>query len=230
MYKLKQTVLMLCFILSGALCYASSEARDDVSLTIGIGGGKNYYGWNVLGTYKGYGLGYGRTQYGNAIGPDGLSNSQTTGTVSVYFKNGSFRIENDYFGDKGDRWRTNAWELSIGDFSLGSTIITNDPEGIGADNPNDPSRLFGYNRPGKNGYKYGAWEPGYVYACPLWIGWRSGNNVSRIGYSYWAFQDATQNLVHKYYRYGRMNFYNDYDYFYTGPYFGGGYNNPFTLY
>ena len=27
MYKLKQTVLMLCFILSGALCYAHGEAR-----------------------------------------------------------------------------------------------------------------------------------------------------------------------------------------------------------
>jgi len=29
MYKLKQTVLMLCFILSGALCYASSVAEQE---------------------------------------------------------------------------------------------------------------------------------------------------------------------------------------------------------
>ena len=29
MYKLKQTVLMLCFILSGALCYAHGEARTE---------------------------------------------------------------------------------------------------------------------------------------------------------------------------------------------------------
>jgi hypothetical protein len=41
MYKLKQTVLMLCFILSGALCYAHGEARtvekeDGVTVTVGL--------------------------------------------------------------------------------------------------------------------------------------------------------------------------------------------------
>ena len=29
MYKLKEMILMLCFILSGALCYANSEARTE---------------------------------------------------------------------------------------------------------------------------------------------------------------------------------------------------------
>ena len=201
------------------------------SLTLGVGKGSGFSGWNVVGKYKGYGIGYGRTTYGSSIGPDGMDNSQITGTVGLYFKNGSFRLENDYFGDRGDRWRTNAWELNIGDFSLGSSIYTNDPEGMGYGHPNDrPSPLWGFNRLGKDGYNYGAWDPGYVYSCPLWIGWRSGNNVSRIGYKYWAFQDATQNFVHKYCNFGRMNFYLNYEHFDTGPYFYGGFFNPFSLY
>ena len=41
MYKLKEMILMLCFILSGALCYANGEARriekgDGVTVTVGL--------------------------------------------------------------------------------------------------------------------------------------------------------------------------------------------------
>ena len=41
MYKLKEMILMLCFILSGALCYAHGEARrvekgDGVTVTVGL--------------------------------------------------------------------------------------------------------------------------------------------------------------------------------------------------
>lgn len=211
--------------ITGFYGYANNTlAVDDMSLTIGIGGGNNYFGWNVAGTYKGYGLGYGRTQYGNAIGPDGLSNSQTTGTVCVYFKNGSFRIENDYFGDKGDRWRTNAWELSIGNFSLGSTIYTNDPKGLNSGRSDKASPIWGYNT---DGYK--TWDEGIVYSSPLWIGWRNGNLISRIGYSHRFIQDVTQNGVHKYYSGGRQNFYLKYDSNINGWYYYCGYYNPYSL-
>lgn len=36
MYKLKEMILMLCFIFSGALCYASSEARMEKEKGEGI--------------------------------------------------------------------------------------------------------------------------------------------------------------------------------------------------
>jgi len=48
------------------------------------------------------------------------------GGITAYWKGGSFRIENDVFALSGDRWRTNAWELTFGDFSIGSYIYTND--------------------------------------------------------------------------------------------------------
>ena len=209
--------------------FNGSQTIGDATVSAGFGGGTNYYGWNMAYIYKGYGIGYGKTYYGNATGPDGIPNPQITGTPSVYFPNGSFRLENDYFGDAHDRWRTNAWELTIGNFTLGSTIYTNNPEEMGYDHPDRPSPLCGHNNPTAN-YEYGAWEPGFVYSCPLWIGWRHGNSISRVGYCHPLFQDATQNFVHKYFPYGRMNFYIDYDYFYSGIYLGGGYYNPFSLY
>ncbi len=205
--------------------FYNTFTSDNISLTMGVGGGKNYFGWNVAGTAYGYGLGIGGTRYGDAIGHDGMSNPQTTGTISVYFKNGSFRIENDYFGDKGDRWRTNAWELTVGDYSLGSRIYTNDPEGMGNGTSNKPSPLWGLNRG-----TYGAWDDGFVYSCPLWIGIRRGNSISRFGYSHPLFQDATQNFVHKYCDFGRMHFYIDYNHFESGLYHYFGYYNPFSLY
>ena len=219
-------------VLSGPYGYVNgSHTIGDATVSAGFGGGNNHYGWNMAYTFKGYGLGYGRTYYGNAVGPDKIPNPQMTGTMSAYFGNRSFRLENDFFGDRGDRWRTNAWELTIGNFTLGSTIYTNDPKGMECDHPNDrPSPLWGFNRLGENGEEYGAWNPGYVYSCPLWIGWRIGNNISRIGYSHPFFQDLTQNGVHKYFPYGRQNFYLNYEQFEGGLHPSGGYYNPFSLY
>jgi len=55
-----------------------------------IGGGNNHWGWNASVDYKGYGAGYGRTYYGG-------SHAQTTGTASILFPGGSFRLENDFW-------------------------------------------------------------------------------------------------------------------------------------
>lgn len=206
-----------------------SQTIEGFKIDLSLGSGNNYKGWNTSITRNGFGVGWGKTYYGEAVGPDGRVNSQATGTRSIYFGIGSFRIENDYFGDKHDRWRTNAWELTIGNITFGSSIYTNDPEGMGYEHPDRPSPLFGHNNPTAD-YDYGAWEPGFVYSSPLWIGWRHGNSISRVGYSHPIIQDATQNFVHKYCGFGRMNFYLDYDYFYYGPCLDGGYYNPFSLY
>jgi RHS repeat-associated protein len=204
-----------------------SQEFGDFSFGGGVGIGANYWGWNGNVAVGGYGLGYGRTYYGSAIGPDGLSNKQTTGTASIFGPNWSFRLENDFLAKDGDRWRTNAWELSIGDLSLGSSIYTNDPKGEGLG-----VNLEGENLLGKlNKHGNGAWKNGQVYSSPLWIGYRSGNSISRIGYSNPWVQDRTQNVIH---RRGlpamRQNYYNKYDRFEYGwsSYFG--YYNPFSFY
>jgi hypothetical protein len=74
------------------------------------------------------------------------------------------------------------------------------------------------------------WVNGQVYFSPLWLGYRDGNTVSRIGYSHWRVQDATQNGVHKWVPFGRQQYYLGYDGFKAGYYLYSGYYNPFSLY
>ena len=118
---------------------------------------------------NGYGLSYYQTHYGDATGPDGTSNSQVVGGVGVQLKDFSFRIENDFFAFKGeDRFRTNAVEISYGDFSIGTTLRTNDPKGSGG-KPVPGTNLRGK----KNRGRYQAWNNGVVYNTPLYFGYRS---------------------------------------------------------
>ena len=79
---------------------------------------------------------------------------------------------------------------------------------------------------------------GQVYSSPLWIGYRNGNSISRVGYSHPIVQDRTQNWVHRngffYLPFGRQNFYTNYENFKGGRngrgYGYSGYYNPFSLY
>ena len=62
-------------------------------------------------------------------------------------------MQNDMIslGGDGDRWRTNAFELSVGDFSFGSYIYTNDGKADSGGKDNE-SRTVDRNSPiwGKN--------------------------------------------------------------------------------
>ncbi|MDL2323157.1 hypothetical protein LJC52_04130 [Bacteroidales bacterium OttesenSCG-928-A17] len=210
-----------------------SYTNKDFNMSAGIGAGTNHWGWNASasGGKHGLGLGLGQTYYGNAIGPDGLSNSQTVGGYSILWDGGSFRIENDVFAfkNKNDRWRTNAWELTFGDFSVGSYIYTNDGNKAsngqlaGADE-NCESAIWGRN-PHKD---HGTWNNGRVYSSPLWVGYRVGNRISRIGFSHSSFQDLQQNGIHTT-GFGKQNFYRMYDEFKSGLYLYSGHYNPFSL-
>ena len=81
----------------------ASQQFGDFNLGGSAGGGNNHFGWRVSAKYKDYGAGYGRTYYGNAIGPDRLSNAQTVGDFSAYWKGGSFTFQNDGSFLGGDR-------------------------------------------------------------------------------------------------------------------------------
>ena len=77
-------------------------------------------------------------------------------------------------------------------------------------------------------------KTGQTYYNPLWIGYRNGNNVSRVGYSHEVFQDKTQNWVHRngffYLPFGHQNYYNQYSVDYPHSYYYSGYYNPYSLY
>lgn len=193
------------------------------------GVGDNHWGWNASATYNGVGVGYGLTYYGKTQGPDGKSNAQRVANITAYWKGGSFALQNDMIslGGDGDRWRTNAFELSIGNFSFGSYIYTNDGKADSQKQQDENARspIWGENR--NKGYS--TWKNGQVFSAPVWIGYRRGNKITRVGYSHEAFQDLQQNGIHGRTGFGNQNFYLNYDNFKAGGYFYSGYYNPLSL-
>jgi hypothetical protein len=196
-----------------------SQQVGDWSAGAGIGVGNNYWGWNAQVGHKYCSIGYGQTYYGNAIGPDGIPNKQRTGTFSVNTPWSTFRMENDFWGDKYDRWRTSAIELSFGPFVLGKNVYSNAP-GDGRDEKYK-SRLWG-----KTGKRY-TYADGKIYSSPAWIGLRDGNMITRIGVNHPGVQDLTQNGWHL--LIGSPLLYTPYGGYFS-PYVYIGYYNPFSLY
>jgi RHS repeat-associated protein len=229
-------------LMSGATFnWSASYAAGALNIGIAGGVGASYSaktgGWahsySAFGgsiKYKEIGLSYYQTHYGNAIGPDGKPNNQVVGGVNLTLGEFSFRIENDFlaFADE-DRWRSNAVEIGIGNFVVGTRLYNNDPktEGLGFD-PNGKDRMGN-----KNTGEYGAWNNGKVYSSPLWVGARFGNTVDRIGYSHPMVQDRTQNWVHRngffYLPFGHQNFYTEDSDFKKGAFLHTGYYNPYSL-
>jgi hypothetical protein len=137
-------------------------------------------------------------------------------------------LQNDLFAlsNRGDKWRTNAWELTLGDFSIGNSIYTNwgEKDGGGTDE-SLLSPIWGKNQ--NKGYS--AWKSGKVFSAPTWIGIRTGNHIERIGYSFRQSQDLFQNGIHGRTSFGHQNYYLDYSDFRTGMYLYNGYYSPFSL-
>ncbi len=209
-----------------------SDVNFSASLGFGSGEGAtgSYSGWgaSVRSSESVWGIGYNRTSYSGA-------HSQVVGGSTLFLgKNTSFRLENDFFGDRHDRWRSNAFELSIGDFVLGSNLYNNDVyEGLsdGQKPPTDDTGMLLNNSCNRlyKGKQLGAWANGQTYSSPLWVGFKANGQVHRFGYSHELVQDRTQNVVHKWFGPGRTNFFNKYDNFNRGTYNYYGYDNPYSL-
>ena len=153
--------------------------------------------------------------------------SQVTATWGAYFPKGiNFRISNDLWGDGKDRWRTSAAELTIGNYSIGSYVITNfgDLEGGGK----DPNQKAPWPVGKNNNDGMGAWRDGKVYSAPLWIGLKSNGQVTRFGINGSVIQNLTQNLIHK--GFGKAPFYLNYDNLHYFLYSYSGYDNPISLF
>ena len=209
--------------------------------TLGFGDGKTNFGFGIgrasniwsygghIRKHNGFGIGYYYTNYGDETGPDGKSNKQIVPGFQFYWRGGSLRWENDIFAFQGfDRWRSNALELSIGKYVFGFSVYNNDPESQGLGYENKPSRSWGLNQSDE----YDAWKNGKTYMAPFWFGFKSGNNISRFGYSHWLVQDLSQNFTHQqpYFKGANQHYYLDYDDLYTGRWGYQGFYNPFSLY
>jgi hypothetical protein len=202
-------------------------SNGDFSIGAGFGGNDNMLAWRGNASYKGHGASFGRTYYGAEIGPDGVSNQQTVGQVGIHSGRFSFRLENDFKyagGDGHDRWRSNAATIGWGNWELGTNLRNNLVNTEANPDLEGESLIWGKNRS-----PYGAWKDGQTYSSPLWIGYRNGSNVTRVGLQTPYAQAGTQNGIHKYFGPGRTNYFNKYDHFQGGGYSYSGYNNPYSL-
>ena len=96
------------------------------------------------------GAGFGKTYYGEQTVRGNVLGKQTVGAITLLAPGDvSFRLYNDMFGQSGhDRWRTSAAELTIGDFSVGTYVTTNDGKkesGIHGYDPNIVDPYLGAN-------------------------------------------------------------------------------------
>lgn len=145
---------------------------------------------------------YGLTQYGATSFHGNEFGLQYVGTVRLSYKNTSFSLSNDLFGDKEDRWRTSAAELTIGKFSVGSYILTNWGKN---DSPKIDDSKFTRNveepyvgRHVDRKDDYGRWNNGQVFSSPLWFGYKYHSMDTQVGFSNRIIQSYTQNFVHKF--------------------------------
>jgi hypothetical protein len=210
--------------LVGGMNFSGTYHNGDFALTGGLGASGNMTSWGGGVSYDEIGVSYYKTTFGNATGPDGKPNNQTVGGWGLNIKDFSLRIENDLFADKGDRWRTSAVEVGYKDFVLGTFVYTNAP-----DKNLDRSKAHSsfWNR------TKDAYADGRVFSSPLYVGYKQGGKVTRIGLNQPWVQDATQNGVHLYLSKASPLFptpYQGHPDYYSSAYRYRGYYNPYSLY
>jgi RHS repeat-associated protein len=218
--------------LVGGINVSGTYHDGDNAYTLGIGENTNSISASFGYSNKNWGLSYSYTRYGDAVGPDGLPNRQSVGGLSFWSGKFSARIENDFLALNGDRWRSNAVELGFwgGKAVAGTTLYNNYMK-----DGDEVDKSGSYYHKNLFGKKYGRWVNGQTYSSPLYVGFRSGNNITRLGYSHRAFQHYAQNIgAHK--RgflgiplFGHANYFMGYDDFSTGTYGYSGYYNPYSL-
>jgi len=216
------------------LSTGSTLSVFDIKLSAGAGLGRNSFGVGGGITYREYGLGYYQTNVSGA-------NAQKLGGVNLIGESFNFRLENDFFAWQGeDRFRTAAGELTVGKYSVGFSVFTNDPKGEQQETENLAAPLWGINKgrekirnpDGSITYRnYSAWKDGRVLHSPVWFGMRSGNFVHRVGVSNKWVQNLTQNWLHQSkLRFGNQNYYLNYEHLRTGPTGNSSFYNPYLLF
>ena len=198
--------------------------NKDFSIGVQLGNGTNYSAWRSFLKIGQLSLGYGMTCFESTYYGNHYLGSQFVGTGMIGWGDVSFILSNDLFAEKHqDRWRTSAAELTIGDISIGSYVLTNDGQldsNWEKKSKDDYAPLIGKG-------PLGAWLNGDVYSSPIWFGIKHKGQVYRYGYSSKYVQTLTQNAVHKYI--SPTPFFIDYDKMNVGFFSYFGYNNAFSL-
>ncbi len=212
---------------------------DNWRTSISFGATNRYMGWNATMSYNDWGVGYGCTNYNSYTTSNGnIIGAQNVGTITALLENVSIRLSNDCLGDRQDRWRSNAVEISIKNFVIGTSITTNNgkEESISKNGCEDRAR-YTYDGNSKiidfiasehKGERYqGIWKEGKAYSAPFWIGFKRGNQVYRYGYSHPQVQDKTQNLIHR--TLAPTPLFKNYNSFNYGAFIYSGANSPYSL-
>lgn len=108
----------------------------------------------------------------------------------VGYRKGDFSMAiNEDWQLSGDKYRTFGMEAGIGDFSLGATIYTTEGR--------DPDKNYWQNGSmwGKN--RKGTYTVGKRIYSSVYIGYRDGNSVYRLGIDAPGVQDFFQNGFHR---------------------------------
>lgn len=152
--------------------------------------------FSVGGGYKGYSL-YLNYYTGR--------NQQFTGTIGIQRGKFSMRWENDAISGMipligksigGDRFRSNAIELGLGDYFVGTNVYTDFSMEDGQSGLNR-SKLVGTQIPNwLRGKEVTSYPNAYTRSSPLYIGKKSGSNITRIGVNNSFFGDLFQNGFH----------------------------------
>ncbi len=203
--------------ITGSINISASYTNGDFAISGGINASGSSFSWGGSAMYDGFGGSYAHNSFNG-------EHSQVTATLGVYAFGASLRVDEDYLGDGKDRWRTGGIEFGIKNFVFGLSVYSNDGKVESDEQTHEGvSPLWGRNKKGE-----GAWNNGQVFHSPAWIGFRNGNQVSRIGYSHKEVQDFFQNGLHQ--SWFPTPYYLNYDNFTRGVYSYTGFYNPFTLY
>lgn len=196
------------------------------NLSIAGGIGNQYYGSNFSFSYKKWGAGYGLTHYYEQnVGAINYAGEQNVGTISVLLGGASIRISNDLFGDHNDRWRSSAVEIGYRDFVIGTYVTNNDGKKDSEDYQKLDERKNKSIEINENGNRQ--WAKGESFSAPFWIGFKSGNQICRFGFSHPFVQDKTQNMIHK--TLAPTPLFKGYSSFVYGIYVYSGYDSPYSL-
>ena len=152
--------------LSAGVHFGVAYSNGDFSTGVSIGAGSSYKGWFAQAGYDNWAAGYGITYYDATTYNGQHVGKQAVGTGKLSYKDCSFTLSNDLFADRKDRWRTSAAELSIGDFSVGTYVVTNWGVQESVYERKDAKAPLLGEGPLK------AWKNGNVLSAPFWVGLR----------------------------------------------------------
>lgn len=185
-------------------------AFNGVFISLGIGYSDRNFAFNVSGSASSYSatgnggglrLGGGVTLFDRANNQSfsagltafGGSDAQNNWYIGYSKGDFSFRMTNDA-GVGGDKYRTAAAEIGIGETSFGFNLYTTQPPTL------EHKRGFGLGENFKSmwgGNKNGTYSTGSRVYAGLYFGYQSNNTISRIGIDAPWVQDFFQNGIHK---------------------------------